>query len=53
MGGTGRRPALVPKVSAVVRDGALPSRLPVREVARACVGVCALAAAEWGHGGPD
>lgn len=44
----GGDPALVPKVSAVVRDGALPSRLPVREVARACVGVCALAAAEWG-----
>lgn len=44
----GGDPALVPRVSAVVRHGALPSRLPVRGLARACVGVCALAAAEWG-----
>ncbi|MFJ8363910.1 CoA transferase [Streptomyces sp. NPDC093984] len=44
----GGDPALVPRISTVVREGALPSRLPVREVARACVEVCALAAAEWG-----
>ncbi|MEV6741371.1 CoA transferase [Streptomyces sp. NPDC051104] len=44
----GGDPALVPRISTVVREGALPSRLAVREVARACVGVCALAAAEWG-----
>ncbi|MFD1659722.1 CoA transferase [Streptomyces caeni] len=44
----GGDPALLPGISVVVRDGALPSRLPVREVARACVGACALAAAEWG-----
>ncbi|UXY19032.1 CoA transferase [Streptomyces cynarae] len=44
----GGDPALLPRISTVVREGALPSRLPVREVARACVGVCALAAAEWG-----
>ncbi|WP_055491563.1 CoA transferase [Streptomyces sp. TP-A0356] len=43
----GGDPALVPRISTVVRDGALPSRLPVREVARACAGACALAAAEW------
>ncbi|GAA3239699.1 CoA transferase [Streptomyces thermocoprophilus] len=30
----------------VVRKDALPARLPVRETARACVGACALAAAE-------
>ncbi|MEU3757869.1 CoA transferase [Streptomyces albogriseolus] len=34
------------RVSAVERPGVLPSRLPVREFAGACVGVCALAAAE-------
>ncbi|MED7827157.1 CoA transferase [Streptomyces chiangmaiensis] len=44
----GGDPALLPRISTVVREGALPSRLPVREVARACVGACALAAAEWG-----
>ncbi|MER6093865.1 CoA transferase [Streptomyces bluensis] len=44
----GGDPALLPRVSEVVRDGALPSRLPVKEVARACVGACALAAAELG-----
>ncbi|MGR6969597.1 CoA transferase [Streptomyces cynarae] len=44
----GGDPALLPRISTVVREGALSSRLPVREVARACVGVCALAAAEWG-----
>ncbi|MGW1893094.1 CoA transferase [Streptomyces sp. NPDC002004] len=42
----GGDPALVSGVSTVVRDGALPARLPVLELARACVGVCALAAAE-------
>ncbi|MBC2901853.1 CoA transferase [Streptomyces cupreus] len=41
-------PALVARVSTVVREGALQGRLPVRELARACVGVCALAAAELG-----
>ncbi|MFF4361797.1 CoA transferase [Streptomyces sp. NPDC001604] len=40
--------ALLPRVSAVVREGALQGRLPVRDMARACVGACALAAAELG-----
>ncbi|MEU6307434.1 CoA transferase [Streptomyces chartreusis] len=40
--------ALLPRVSTVVREGALDARLPVRELARACVGACALAAAELG-----
>ncbi|WP_371581232.1 CoA transferase [Streptomyces sp. NBC_01314] len=44
----GGDPALLPRVSTVVRDGVLDARLPVRELARACVGVCALAAAELG-----
>ncbi|MDN3287159.1 CoA transferase [Streptomyces thermocarboxydus] len=44
--GLGGDPALVSRVSAVERSGVLPSRLPVREFAGACVGVCALAAAE-------
>lgn len=44
----GGDPALVSRVSAVVRDGALEARLPVRELARGCVGACALAAAELG-----
>ncbi|MEV6023388.1 CoA transferase [Streptomyces sp. NPDC052036] len=44
----GGDPALTRKISNVVREGTLPSTLPVREVARACVGACALAAAEWG-----
>ncbi|MFE0103021.1 CoA transferase [Streptomyces sp. NPDC059009] len=42
----GGDPALPADVSTVVRDGALPARLPVMELARACVGACALAAAE-------
>ncbi|WP_030789652.1 CoA transferase [Streptomyces sp. NRRL S-920] len=42
----GGDPALLSGVSAVVRDGALPARLPVIGLARACAGVCALAAAE-------
>ncbi|MDN3269743.1 CoA transferase [Streptomyces sp. MA15] len=44
--GLGGDPALLSRVSAVGRPGVLPSRLPVREFAGACVGVCALAAAE-------
>lgn len=44
----GGDPALVPRVSTVARRGALEARLPVRELARACVGACALAAAELG-----
>jgi hypothetical protein len=42
----GGDPALLSRVSAVVREGALEGRLPVRESARACVGACALTAAE-------
>ncbi|MCW7944694.1 CoA-transferase [Streptomyces hygroscopicus] len=45
----GGDPALARRISTVVREGALDSRLPVREMARACVGACALAAAEWGE----
>ncbi|GAA3793609.1 CoA transferase [Streptomyces coacervatus] len=50
----GGDPALLPRVSTVVREGALEARLPVRELARACVGACALAGAELGarRGGP-
>ncbi|MGV9250168.1 CoA transferase [Streptomyces sp. NPDC003697] len=44
----GGDPALLSRVSTVARDGALDARLPVRELARACVGACALAAAELG-----
>ncbi|WP_406461274.1 CoA transferase [Streptomyces sp. NBC_01622] len=44
----GGDPALVSRVSTVERQGALEARLPVRELARACVGACALAAAELG-----
>ncbi|MEE1765764.1 CoA transferase [Streptomyces sp. SP18BB07] len=44
----GGDPALPSRVSTVVRDGVLDARLPVRELARTCVGVCALAAAELG-----
>ncbi|WP_406167263.1 CoA transferase [Streptomyces sp. NBC_00996] len=46
--GLGGDPALLPRVSAVVREGALEARLPVRELGRGCVGACALAAAELG-----
>lgn len=42
----GGDPALLRRVTATVREGALVGRLPVRESARICVGVCALAAAE-------
>ncbi|WP_225828184.1 CoA transferase [Streptomyces naphthomycinicus] len=45
VGGT---PALLPRLTAVVREDTLPSTLPVRELARACAGACALAAAELG-----
>ncbi|MFI9346317.1 CoA transferase [Streptomyces sp. NPDC052773] len=44
----GGDPALAGRVAVTVRRGALQSRLPVREAARACVAVCALAAAELG-----
>ncbi|MGW0872953.1 CoA transferase [Streptomyces sp. NPDC002740] len=44
----GGDPALLTRVSTVVREDALQARLPVRELARACVGVCALAGAELG-----
>ncbi|MFD7691050.1 CoA transferase [Streptomyces sp. NPDC059781] len=44
----GGDPALLPRVSAVERPGVPTARLPVRELARACVGACALAAAELG-----
>ncbi|WP_251092808.1 CoA transferase [Streptomyces sp. Caat 7-52] len=44
----GGEPGLLPRVSAVVHRDSLDSRLPVRELARACVGACALAAAELG-----
>ncbi|MFJ6830944.1 CoA transferase [Streptomyces sp. NPDC091209] len=44
----GGDPALLPGVSTVGRAGALEARLPVRALARACVGACALAAAELG-----
>ncbi|MFD7546433.1 CoA transferase [Streptomyces sp. NPDC059816] len=42
----GGDPALPSRVTTVVRAGALPSPLPVRELARACVGAASLAAAE-------
>ncbi|AVH59493.1 hypothetical protein C4B68_31275 [Streptomyces dengpaensis] len=44
--GLGGDPALLNRVSTVVRGDALEARLPVRELARACVGACALAASE-------
>ncbi|MGW2422357.1 CoA transferase [Streptomyces sp. NPDC001709] len=42
----GGDPAHLARLTTVVREGALDARLPVRELARACVGACALAAAE-------
>ncbi|WP_405661935.1 CoA transferase [Streptomyces sp. NBC_00079] len=50
----GGDPVLASRVTVVVRRGALEARLPVRELARGCVGGCALAAAELGarRGGP-
>ncbi|MFE7272809.1 CoA transferase [Streptomyces sp. NPDC057623] len=44
----GGDPALLPRVSTVARESALHAHLPVRELARSCVGACALAAAELG-----
>ncbi|MCF3134841.1 CoA transferase [Streptomyces olivochromogenes] len=44
----GGDPALLSRVGTVVRREALEARLPVRELGRACVGACALAAAELG-----
>ncbi|MFJ3668746.1 CoA transferase [Streptomyces sp. NPDC090106] len=44
----GGDPALVGRVDGAGRTGVLRSRLPVRELARGCVGACALAAAELG-----
>ncbi|MDO0915971.1 CoA transferase [Streptomyces sp. DT2A-34] len=44
----GGDPALPARVSLLPRRGVLEARLPVRELARACVGACALAAAELG-----
>ncbi|MFI1288367.1 CoA transferase [Streptomyces sp. NPDC020792] len=44
----GGDPALLSRVTTVQREGALPARLPVRELARTCVCACALAAAELG-----
>ncbi|MEU0008891.1 CoA transferase [Streptomyces sp. NPDC006314] len=42
----GGDPARLARLTTVVREGALEARLPVRQLARACVGACALAAAE-------
>lgn len=42
----GGDPTLLARLSVIERSGTLPARLPVREVARASVSVCALAAAE-------
>ncbi|MFF3890254.1 CoA transferase [Streptomyces sp. NPDC001914] len=44
----GGDPTLLSGMSTVARAGALEAVLPVRELARACVGACALAAAELG-----
>ncbi|MGY9068938.1 CoA transferase [Streptomyces sp. CAS3] len=44
----GGDPALLSRVTTVERPGTLAARLPVRRLARACVGACALAAAELG-----
>ncbi|MEV7318795.1 CoA transferase [Streptomyces sp. NPDC093970] len=42
----GGAPSLSARITTVPRADTLPARLPVRRLARACVGVCALAAAE-------
>ncbi|MEV5875160.1 CoA transferase [Streptomyces sp. NPDC052101] len=42
----GGDPAHLARLTTATREGALEARLPVRELARACVGTCALAAAE-------
>ncbi|MFF4115588.1 CoA transferase [Streptomyces sp. NPDC001714] len=44
----GGDPSLLSRVTTVTRESTLPAHLPVRQLARACVGVCALAAAELG-----
>ncbi|CAM5519251.1 Formyl-CoA:oxalate CoA-transferase [Streptomyces alboniger] len=44
----GGDPAHLSRMSTVEREGSLQGRLSVRELARACVGTCALAAAELG-----
>ncbi|MEU8715677.1 CoA transferase [Streptomyces sp. NPDC048663] len=44
----GGDPSLLARITTVARADTLPSRLPVRRLARACVGACALAAAELG-----
>ncbi|MGW7420585.1 CoA transferase [Streptomyces sp. NPDC054813] len=44
----GGDPSLPARITTVARAGTLRSRLPVRRLARACVGACALAAAELG-----
>ncbi|MGM0347929.1 CoA transferase [Streptomyces sp. Adlamb9] len=44
----GGDPALLSRVTTAERPGTLAARLPVRRLARACVGACALAAAELG-----
>lgn len=42
----GGDPAQLARLTTVVREDALTARLPVQELARTCVGACALAAAE-------
>ncbi|MFE5038270.1 CoA transferase [Streptomyces sp. NPDC056683] len=42
----GGDPTLLSRVTTVTRESTLPARLPVRQLARACVGACTLAAAE-------
>ncbi|MER6222903.1 CoA transferase [Streptomyces sp. 900105755] len=42
----GGDPSLLSRVTTVTRGSTLPARLPVRELARACVGACTLASAE-------
>ncbi|CAL9317352.1 CoA transferase [Streptomyces sp. SudanB182_2057] len=42
----GGDPARLSRLTVVPREGVLTARLPVRELARACVGACGLAAAE-------
>ncbi|MBA9045081.1 MULTISPECIES: CoA transferase [Streptomyces] len=44
----GGDPALLARVTTAERPGTLAARLPVRRLARACVGACTLAAAELG-----
>ncbi|GAA2289729.1 CoA transferase [Streptomyces kunmingensis] len=43
----GGDPALLSRISYRTRAGSLPARLPVIELARACVGACSLAGAEF------